>query len=87
MTPSQLKAAVKAAHPNSMFFCRQNMRFAGDTLRNYGVRSYQDCWELYRRQPVKHGCQTSVYFRKKDYVRIHVGSRETVMAHAAEIHD
>lgn len=80
MTPSQLKAAVKAANPNSMFFCRQNMRFAGDTIRNYGVRTYGDYWELYRRQPVKHGLQTSVYFRKKDYVRVHPGMSERVSA-------
>ena len=39
MTPSQLKAAVEAAGHESHFFDRSTMKFFGDTMRNYGVRS------------------------------------------------
>ena len=39
MTPSQLKAAVEAAGHESHFFDRSAMKFFGDTMRNYGVRS------------------------------------------------
>lgn len=39
MTPSELKSHVEAAHPESFFFTRSTMRFFGDTMANYGVRS------------------------------------------------
>ena len=39
MTPSQLKAAVEAAGHAPFFFSRDAMRFFGDTMSNYGVRS------------------------------------------------
>ena len=39
MTPSELKAEVQAAGHESHFFDRSSMRFFGDTMRNYGVRS------------------------------------------------
>jgi len=73
MTPSQLKALHEDAHPESLFFSRGNMRFAGDTMANFGVRAEPvtfktwsgdivTCWELYRRRPVKHGLRGSHYF-------------------------
>ncbi|HCR36138.1 MAG: hypothetical protein UR95_C0010G0007 [Parcubacteria group bacterium GW2011_GWC1_36_108] len=58
------------------------MKFAGDTMKNYGVResavitNYDnngdytesgiviECWELYRRKPVKHGLSKSAFFNK-----------------------
>ena len=64
MTPSQLKHFVEET--GSYFFTRDSMKFFGDTMRNYGVRSKPvqvvtvsgdivECWELYRRRPVKNG--------------------------------
>lgn len=39
MTPSELKNRVGCSRHDGHFFSRGNMRFAGDTMRNYGVRS------------------------------------------------
>lgn len=39
MTASKLKAAVEAAGTADRFFSRNNMKFAGDTMANFGVRS------------------------------------------------
>jgi len=56
------------------------MKFFGDTMKNYGVRSASadtytqqgvDCWELYRIHPVKHGNQKSAYFRKDNFERVY----------------
>ncbi len=78
MTASELKAMVEAT--GSLFFTRDSMRFFGDTMANYGVRSATvdtwtqagvECWELYRRRPVKHGLQSSAYFSKADFERVH----------------
>ena len=38
MTPSDLKHEIESRRPESRFFSRENMRFLGDTMRNYGVR-------------------------------------------------
>ena len=71
MTPAQLRAKVMARE-DSKFFTHANMRFSGDTMRNYGVRGpvtlkrysgdIVQCWELYRKKPVKHGARGSAYF-------------------------
>lgn len=69
-TAYDLKYAVEAANPSSKFFTPNNMRFAGDRMSNYGVckatiETYQgpvECWELFRKKPVKHGLQRSAYF-------------------------
>lgn len=37
MTPAELKSKVK--NQESKFFSRMNMKFSGDTMDNYGVRS------------------------------------------------
>ena len=68
---SQLKARVEASGHAPYFFTRNNMKFARDTMRNYGVRgpvkikeytgNIVDAWELYRRKPVKHGLCASAY--------------------------
>lgn len=39
MTPSRLKYELENSGSNSHFFSRENMKFSGDTMRNYGVRS------------------------------------------------
>ena len=38
MTPSDLKYELESRRTESRFFSRENMRFSGDTMRNYGVR-------------------------------------------------
>jgi hypothetical protein len=89
MTPSELKYQVESHGHNRFFFTRDTMRFFGDTMRNYGVRSGKlqthwdetgnhysettreiEVWELYRRHPVKHGLDSSVYFDKKTFRRV-----------------
>ena len=79
MTPSELKYHVEQTDGGRHFFTRKTMKFFGDTMRNYGVRSATvetctgeivECWELYRRRPVMHGLQSSAYFAKSDYRRV-----------------
>lgn len=79
-TASDLKYAVESAGRESHFFSRQNMRFAGDTMRNYGVRRVSitdsrgdqiDAYELYRRRPVKHGLRSSAYFDASTFERVY----------------
>ena len=79
MNPSELKANVE--NTGSYFFTRQTMKFFGDTMKNYGVcsaiidtytREKVECWELYRKRPVKHGLQTSAHFDKKTFEKISI---------------
>jgi len=79
MTPSELKYQVENTKGESYFFTRQTMKFFGDTMKNYGVRSATvdthtqqnvDVWELYRKRPVKHGLQKSAYFDKQTFKRV-----------------
>ena len=37
MTPYELKRQYESAHPDGLFFSRNNMKFLGDTMSNYGV--------------------------------------------------
>ena len=39
MTPAQLKYNIEHTNDESHFFSRESMRFFGDTMANYGVRS------------------------------------------------
>jgi hypothetical protein len=39
MNASELKYQLEARNTETHFFSRENMKFAGDTMRNYGVRS------------------------------------------------
>jgi hypothetical protein len=80
MTASELRYQIERAGTCKHYFTRQTMRFHGDTMRNYGVCSAKvdswfeegiDCWELYRKKPVKHGIWESAYFRKDSYKRVH----------------
>lgn len=67
MTPSELKQHVQSNREESLFFSRDNMRFLGDTMKNYGVRDAGSAWELYRKRPVAGGVQSSVYFDKETF--------------------
>ena len=66
MTPYELKRKVLENDPNSHFFDRKTLRFFGDSMANYGVRRTMidaiPVFELYRKRPVKHGVNKSVYF-------------------------
>jgi len=79
LTPSGLRAELLARNSESRFFSRENMRFAGDTMRNYGVRltTINDgvqVFELYRRRPVKHGLQSSAYFTADTFTQTWIQS-------------
>ena len=74
MTASELKYLTRETSP--YFLTRETMKFFGDTMRNYGVRSAVietragknvDVWELYRKSSVKHGLSKSSYFNKDTY--------------------
>lgn len=67
MTHSELKYQTRETEP--YFFTRDTMKFFGDTMANYGVRSAGDCWELYRKRPVKHGLKESAFFNKITFER------------------
>lgn len=76
MSPSELKYQVESRGTATHFFSHNNMKFAGDTMKNYGCRSATiatigeeqvECWELYRKRPVKHRLCSSAYFRKDTY--------------------
>jgi len=68
MTPAELKRLTYGTNP--YFFSRSTMKFFGDTMKNYGVRSTGDNWELYRKRPVKHGLNSSAYFDKTTFKRV-----------------
>jgi hypothetical protein len=75
MSPTELKQNYLTHNPDGLFFCKENMKFAGDTMQNYGVRhaginNGVECWELYRKRPVKHGVQTSAYFDKQTFEKL-----------------
>ena len=78
MTPSELKYELEQR--GSYYFSRDTLKFFGDTIRNYGVRSKPvtittsrgeeiQCWELYRRKPVKGGLWASAYFEVETFER------------------
>lgn len=70
ITPSELKYLVECT--GSTYFSKENMKFAGDTMSNYGVRvvavdkagwtTPDMVYELYRKKPVKYGLQNSAFF-------------------------
>lgn len=81
MTASELKYEVETRGTCEHFFTRSTMKFFGDRMSNYGVRSANvetwtegkvEVWELYRKNSVKHGLTDSVYFRKDSFERIYV---------------
>lgn len=67
---SELKSWIEGlGQIGEHFFAHKTMRFFGDTMANYGVRSFGNYWELYRRKPVKHGLKESAYFNKETLKR------------------
>lgn len=78
MTPSELKQKVNEAGHDSHFFDRDTMRFFGDTMANYRVRSATvtkrgeavEVWELCRRRPVKGGRTGSAYFDRVTFKQV-----------------
>jgi len=79
MTASELKYQIEKSGNAPYYFTRDTMRFFGDTMRNYGVRSdvifdfegnKHLVWELYRIRPVKGNNQSSAYFEKETYKRV-----------------
>lgn len=79
MTAYELRRCVESRGTKTHFFSRENMRFAGDTMRNYGVRRAKirtysgevvECWDLYRRRPVKYGLRTSAYFSAETFAQV-----------------
>ena len=79
MTASELKYNLEHSGNEPYYFTRRTMKFFGDTMRNYGVRSnvvfdYEGnkhlVWELYRKNPVKCNNQSSDYFEKETYKRV-----------------
>lgn len=73
MTPRALKKCTARTEP--YFFSNGAMKYFGDTMQNFGVRTSVireiDVWELYRKEPVKCGLQTSHYFRRDNYKQIY----------------
>lgn len=79
-TASDLKHYVQNAGHESFFFDRGNMRFFGDTMRNYGVRQARTittntgetakAYELFRRRPVRHGLRESAWFCASSFRRV-----------------
>ncbi len=78
MTVNELEQATQETSP--YFFTRDTMKFFGDTMANYGVRSAVvntwtqenvEVWELYRKRAVKHNMQNSTYFNKETFKRVH----------------
>lgn len=72
MTVSELKTNVERSNPMSVFFTRNNMKFSGDTMKNYGVSDCGTMWKLYRKQPVKFGLRSSVYFDKVSFFKVRI---------------
>ena len=74
MTPSELKRNYEEK-VRGYFFTKETMRFFGDTMSNFGVRSVyfngKDYWELYRKEPVgKFKLNSTYWFDKESFKRI-----------------
>lgn len=83
MTPADIKYWLSQRDPKSHFFDRSTMKFFGDTMANYGVRSkpvvitnYLDeehtCWVLYRKKPATVSkLKSDTYFDTTTFQVIH----------------
>jgi len=78
-TASDLKYAVEQSGQSPHFFTRETMRFFGDRMSNYGIRQAREiqthggpvlAYELLRKQPVKHGLQSSAFFDAATFSRV-----------------
>ena len=71
MTPSQLK--YKVDQTGSHFFTRASMKYFGDTMKNFGLRSYdENTWELYRKSLRGTQQTVSFFFDKTTFKRKHM---------------
>lgn len=74
MTSSELRYEIESRDSKSYFFNCRTMKFLGDSMKNYGCRTNTvegvSVWELWRKSPVKHGVQSSAYFRKDNFKQI-----------------
>ena len=64
MTSTALKNEHIKREPNTHFWDKKTMAFFGDTMRNFGVKKHKNGYELYRKNPVKHGLTGSHWFSK-----------------------
>ena len=76
MTPSELKQKVDASGNEPYFFTNDTMKYFGDTMSNYGVRTgciktlnkpNVQVWVLYRKHAVKCGLRASAYFNTETF--------------------
>jgi len=67
MNSSELKYLHELNNPESHFFSPATMRFFGDTMKNYGVKTTGHFIELHRKSPVKNGLYNSAFFTKNDF--------------------
>lgn len=69
MKPSDLKYNVKASNDESHYFDRSSMKFFGDTMANYGVRSaiVKSCYDAAGNFTVHEGQDVEVWelYRKR----------------------
>jgi hypothetical protein len=70
-TASDLKFYHEEKNPGSHFFTRSTMRFFGDRMSNYGVRTHENFFELYRRHAVNGGLRSSAYFDRETLRRVY----------------
>lgn len=67
MSPTKLREEYRKHNPDGHFFDDATMEHWGDTMQNFGVNDDGEFWELYRKQPVKGGLQSSHYFHKQTF--------------------
>lgn len=71
MTPVELKRLHEENNRSSFFFCRETMRYWGDTMRNFHVTDGGDVWVLSRVRPTKSAkAGPFAIFSKADYRRV-----------------
>lgn len=82
MTASELKYRHEENFPDSLFFSRNNMKFAGDTMANFAVLpdtceivtpsgNIHTCYELIRKRKTSKGFSGTFYFDVETFQRIH----------------
>ena len=70
MSPTKLREEYRKRNPDGHFFDENTMSFFGDSMGNYIVHDVGTYWELARKEPVKHGLQSSHYFHKETFNHI-----------------
>lgn len=67
MTPTQLKQNYEINNPNGRFFSRENMKFSGDTMSNFGCYDNGEYYILYRKSRTIKGATGSFKFEKETF--------------------